>query len=115
MSRCLAVIIGFSGIVLTGLIAAVSVKALDVATRDRLDMTGLLRRLLVRKAVSVSAYGTNGQWGEIDSPEDVALYQNMVRKGELILEEDLPSEQSATDAGDQPACHDGRNTVCWSN
>lgn len=34
VSRCLAVVIGFSGIVLTGLIAAISVKALDVATRD---------------------------------------------------------------------------------
>jgi hypothetical protein len=37
VSRCLAVVIGFSGIVLTGLIAAVSVKALDVATRDRAE------------------------------------------------------------------------------
>jgi choline kinase len=88
---------------------------LDVATRDRLDMTGLLRRLLVRKAVSVSAFGTNGQWGEIDSPEDVALYQNMVRKGELTLEEDLLTKQSTTGDGDQPACHDERNTACQSN
>jgi len=33
-SRCLAVIIGFSGIVLTGLVAAISVKALDAVARD---------------------------------------------------------------------------------
>jgi hypothetical protein len=33
VSRCLAVMIGFSGIVLTGLVAAVSVRALDAATR----------------------------------------------------------------------------------
>jgi|SRR6266404_6275559 Ion channel len=34
VSRCLAVMIGFSGIVLTGLVAAVSVRALDAAARD---------------------------------------------------------------------------------
>jgi Ion channel len=34
VSRCLAVMIGFSGIVLTGLVAAVSVKALNATTRD---------------------------------------------------------------------------------
>jgi choline kinase len=60
---------------------------LDAPIRDRLDMTGLLRQLLAKKALSVSAFGTDGQWGEIDSPEDVALYHNMVRSGELILEE----------------------------
>ena len=59
---------------------------LDPATRDRLDMTGLLRRLLIAK-FPVSTFATNGQWGEIDNPEDVALYESMVRKGELVLEE----------------------------
>jgi len=34
VSRCLAVVIGFSGIALTGLIAAVSVRALEIAARD---------------------------------------------------------------------------------
>jgi hypothetical protein len=34
VSRCLAVVIGFSGIVLTGLVAAVSVRALDATARD---------------------------------------------------------------------------------
>jgi hypothetical protein len=34
VSRCLAVVIGFSGIVLTGLVAAISVKALNAAARD---------------------------------------------------------------------------------
>jgi len=33
VSRCLALVIGFSGIVLTGLVAAMSVKALDAAAR----------------------------------------------------------------------------------
>jgi choline kinase len=64
---------------------------LDTPTRNRLDMTGLLRRLLAAKALPVSTFGTHGQWGEIDNPEDVALYQNMVREGELLLEEGLSS------------------------
>jgi len=59
---------------------------LDPATRDRLDMTGLLRVLLSAK-FPVGTLGTIGQWGEIDNPEDVALYESMVRKGELVLEE----------------------------
>ena len=37
VSRFLAVVIGFAGIVLTGLVAAVSVRALDIATRDRTE------------------------------------------------------------------------------
>jgi L-glutamine-phosphate cytidylyltransferase len=60
---------------------------LDEPTRDRLDMTGLLRRLLANKAISISTFGTDGQWGEIDNPADVDLYQNMVRHHELVLEE----------------------------
>ena len=63
---------------------------LDAPTRDRLDMTGLLRRLLAGKHLPISTFGTEGQWGEIDNPEDVALYQSMVRNGELVLE-DAPS------------------------
>jgi hypothetical protein len=34
-SRCLAVVIGFAGIVLTGLVAAVAVRALNAAAGDR--------------------------------------------------------------------------------
>jgi L-glutamine-phosphate cytidylyltransferase len=75
---------------------------LDAPTRNRLDMTGLLRRLVVGKTLPVSAFGTDGQWGEIDSPQDVALYQDMVREGELNLEEDLPSKEPAQDACARP-------------
>ena len=63
---------------------------LDAPIRDRLDATGLLRRLLTGKEFSIGTFGTDGQWGEIDNPEDVALYQNMVREGELLLEDALP-------------------------
>jgi hypothetical protein len=39
VSRCLAVVIGFSGIVLTGLVAAVSVRALEATARDSSNKT----------------------------------------------------------------------------
>jgi len=60
---------------------------LDQPARDRLDMTGLLRRLLANKTISISTFGTDGQWGEIDNPADVDLYQSMVREHELMLED----------------------------
>ena len=64
-------------------------STLDAATRDRLDATGLLRRLIARETISIGTFGTEGQWGEIDNPEDVALYEEMVREGELRLEDPL--------------------------
>jgi L-glutamine-phosphate cytidylyltransferase len=69
-------------------------NSLESSTRDRLDMTGLLRRLL-EKDVAIDTFATDGQWGEIDNPEDVAVYDEMVRGGELVLE-DVPSEVKAT-------------------
>lgn len=63
---------------------------LDPPVRDKLDMTGLLRRLLTAKIVPIATFGTNSQWGEIDNPGDVDLYQDMIRGGELRLEETLP-------------------------
>jgi choline kinase len=59
---------------------------LDPAIRDRLDMTGLLRRLLAGKEIPIGTFGTDGQWGEIDNPEDVALYKELIGEGELELE-----------------------------
>jgi choline kinase len=59
---------------------------LDAPTRDQLDMSGLLRRLLAAKSVSIGTVGTDGQWGKIDSPDDVALYESMVTDGHLLLE-----------------------------
>jgi len=62
---------------------------LDPAIRDRLDLTGLLRQLLARNEVPIGTFGVDGQWGEIDNAEDVALYLKMVRGGELLLEDPL--------------------------
>jgi L-glutamine-phosphate cytidylyltransferase len=61
--------------------------SLDAPTRDRLDMTGLLRRLLATDLVRIGTFGTDGQWGEIDNPGDVELYEAMLARGELVLEE----------------------------
>jgi len=60
---------------------------LDTSTTDRLDMTGLLRQLLARRMLAIDTLGTDGQWGEIDNPEDITLYKRMVRDGELVLED----------------------------
>jgi len=64
-------------------------STLDSGVRDRLDVTRLLRLLIAGKQLPISTFGTDGQWGEIDNAEDVALYQNMVREGELLLEDEL--------------------------
>ena len=85
---------------------------LDASTRDRLDMTGLLRRLLARKVVPISAFRTDGQWGEIDSPEDVALYKNMAQEGELNLEDDLPNAKPKKAGKDRSGRRDGKNAAC---
>jgi L-glutamine-phosphate cytidylyltransferase len=69
--------------------------ALDPAARDRLDVTALLRQLLASHAIPIASLATGGHWGEIDHPEDIALYEQMVRDGELQLEE-IP-------AGGEPA------------
>jgi choline kinase len=68
---------------------------LDAPTRDGLDGTGLLRRLLAGKQLPIATFGTEGQWGEIDNPDDVALYQDMVREGELLLEDPLSATELA--------------------
>lgn len=68
---------------------------LDQSARDRLDMTGLLRRLLLARALPIGTFGTDGQWGEIDNPADVDLYQAMIAAGELKLEEGIALRSGA--------------------
>ena len=67
--------------------------ALDAHSGDRLDMTGLLRRLLAAKSVAISTFGIDGGWGEIDNPGDVELYQSMILGGELTLEAPLGADE----------------------
>jgi L-glutamine-phosphate cytidylyltransferase len=66
---------------------------LDAPSRDRLDMTGLLRRLLAAKSIAISTFGIDGGWGEVDNPGDVELYQSMIRAGELTLETPLSAHE----------------------
>ena len=68
--------------------------SLDAAVRDRLDMTGLLRRLLAADAVHIGTFATDGQWGELDNPQDAELYESMLAKGELVLESAAPLRQA---------------------
>jgi choline kinase len=58
----------------------------DTNVRDQLDMTRLLRILLARN-FPIRTLATSGNWGEVDSPEDLALYESMINKGELLLDE----------------------------
>lgn len=57
----------------------------DAKTRDAMDMTTLLRRLL-DSGFPISTVGITGQWGEIDSSGDLELYEKMIQAGELHLE-----------------------------
>ncbi len=70
-------------------------SSLEPAVRDRLDMTGLIRRLLAQSAVTISTYGTDGQWGEIDNAGDVALYESMLADKTLTLEPVAPTAMGA--------------------
>jgi hypothetical protein len=44
-------------------------------------------RLLAGNELNISTFGTDGQWGEVDNPQDVALYESMAREGDLQLQE----------------------------
>lgn len=68
-------------------------SALEPGFRDRLDMTGLLRRLLAAKALRIDTLATAGQWGEIDNQEDLALYQRMFSERTLVLEDPLSGRE----------------------
>lgn len=60
-------------------------SGLDEKSRDALDMTSLLRRLLDSN-FPIRTVRVDAQWGEIDSSGDLELYEQMIRDGELCLE-----------------------------
>lgn len=62
---------------------------IDAPDREAMDMTALLRRLIATNKIPINTVGTDGQWGEIDNSEDVALYQTMAQDGDLVLEDTL--------------------------
>jgi len=60
-------------------------EGLDSQARDKLDMTSLLRRLLGQD-FPIATVAAEGQWGEVDSASDLALYERMISDGLLQLE-----------------------------
>lgn len=55
---------------------------LDSPSADRLDMTSLLRRLIALTG-PISAQALDGVWGEVDTPDDLALYESKYRPEDL--------------------------------
>jgi choline kinase/ubiquinone/menaquinone biosynthesis C-methylase UbiE len=86
---------------------------LDAPTRDALDMTGLLRRLLAARSIPIGTLGTDGQWGEIDNPDDLALYERMMRDGELARPEAVTLATGLTwDYTEHASHYDRRADYC---
>ena len=54
------------------------------AAIDRLDMTSLLSGLIGRR-VPVRAVPINGRWGEVDTPSDLAIYTDDLKRGLLTF------------------------------
>ncbi len=48
---------------------------MESAERDKLDMTSALQLVLDRKQIAIHPIPYHGTWGEIDSAEDLAVYQ----------------------------------------
>ncbi len=49
---------------------------------DKLDMTGLLSRLIADDT-AIHGIPIDGNWGEVDSQSDLEVYQEMLQLGEL--------------------------------
>ena len=58
--------------------------SLDESVIDKLDMTGLLSRL-IGSGVPVGAVPTSRGWGEVDSESDLAYYEREIAAGRLML------------------------------
>lgn len=56
--------------------------ALPEAELDRLDMTGLLRRLLAA-GETITAVPNREPWGEVDQESDLSLYEGWIAAGKL--------------------------------
>ncbi len=61
---------------------AAFLDALEPSIRDKLDMTGLFRRLIAAGA-DIRGVAIPGPWGEIDQQSDRTLYEAMIARGAL--------------------------------
>jgi choline kinase len=50
--------------------------------RAAMQMTGLLQRVVAAGACNVAAISYDGEWGEIDSPSDLAAYPDFTATAE---------------------------------
>jgi len=60
-----------------------TIDALPADAADRLDMTGLLRRLLA-DGCAIGTVPTREVWGEVDTPADLALYHALLARGAFL-------------------------------
>jgi choline kinase len=60
------------------------VASLEPERADRLDMTSLLSALIAR-GQRIEGVRVSGMWGEIDSAEDLAMYERRIAEGRLTL------------------------------
>jgi hypothetical protein len=49
---------------------------LDAKVRDKLDMTGMLQRLIESDTMPIRAIPYTGEWGEVDNKNDLDLYNS---------------------------------------
>jgi L-glutamine-phosphate cytidylyltransferase len=53
---------------------------LDSGTNDKIHMTDMLQKIIEKERLKVTAVPYQGEWGEVDSEEDLACYSNIKNK-----------------------------------
>jgi choline kinase len=61
---------------------AAHLDACEPAPRAKLDVTGLLARLIA-SGIEVRGVPVPGPWGEVDQPSDLTLYETMIAQGAI--------------------------------
>ena len=52
-------------------------KSLTLEERNLIHMTGILQKTIDAGRIPLKGIAFEGKWGEIDSPEDLALYDDL--------------------------------------
>lgn len=69
-------------------------KSLTSVEFDKIHMTSVLQKVIESGRVSVTALPYNGEWGEVDSPNDLKLYHRLERG--TVLEKVTPISKNQT-------------------
>jgi choline kinase len=56
-------------------------EGLPVSERDRIDMTKTLQKVIEAGVIKIAAVPYTGEWGEVDSAEDLAIYESSGHRG----------------------------------